>query len=251
MAMRCSSFERFRFLDWTYPDVAANLALDEALLQQAEDEAAAPVLRIWELPSFAIVLGASCRLTENVRLDTCESDRIAIARRSSGGGTVVIGPGALNVTVVLAQDAGPDLGAVTTAQSFVLERIAEALRARGNEVRVQGSGDLTIGSKKVGGSAQRRLRRHFLVHASILYQFPVDLIARYTAAPSRQPAYRQNRSHQDFVTNLQVDRAGLVAAIRAAWLAPAGEAPAAVVPEARVEELVATKFGAPSWTERL
>ncbi|HEX8202655.1 MAG TPA: lipoate--protein ligase family protein, partial [Isosphaeraceae bacterium] len=151
-----------RWLDRTLPGVEANLALDEALLVAAEEQGAGSVVRLWELPGLAVVLGASCRRAEAVRLELCRAEGVPVARRSSGGGTVLLGPGALNVAVVLPRDAAPGLGAVDVAQHFVLERIAAAVRALGPSVEVLGSGDLTLRRRKVAGSAQRRLRRHFL-----------------------------------------------------------------------------------------
>ena len=90
-----------------------------------------------------------------------------------------------------------------------------------------------------------------LVHASILYDFPLGRIARYLAAPARQPSYREGRPHDDFVTNLGLPRPALVAAIRDAWLAPGAETPEAEVPHDLVEALVAEKFGLASWVGRL
>lgn len=240
-----------RFLDLTLPGIAENLALDEALLIEADGRGGGPVLRLWEPEGLAVILGASCRWREDVRVEACRGDGVAIARRSSGGGTVVVGPGALNVTVVLPEGAAPGLGAVDKAHAFVLDRIATALRARGPAVEVLGLGDLTLDRRKFSGSAQRRLRTHFFVHATILYDFPLERVAQYTTLPRRQPAYRAGRSHDDFLTNLGLPRADLVAAVRAAWLDPYQPAEPAAVPKELVKHLVATKFADPAWIERL
>ncbi len=103
-------------LDLTLDTVEANLALDEALLVEADEGRAGAILRFWELPRFAVVLGASRRAAADVRIAACEEDGVPVVRRSSGGGTVVIGPGALNVTVVLPNTAAPGLFAVDVAQ---------------------------------------------------------------------------------------------------------------------------------------
>ncbi|MBX6312566.1 MAG: lipoate--protein ligase family protein [Isosphaeraceae bacterium] len=240
-----------KYLDLTLPTVEANLALDEALLAESEEGDGPPVLRFWEQPDLAVVLGASCRFREDVHGEACRADGVVIARRSSGGGTVVIGPGALNVTVVLPLDAAPGLGAVDVAQRYVLDRIGAALRALGPPVTLQGSGDLTLGLRKFSGSAQRRLRRRFLVHASLLYRFPLEQIARYTALPRRQPSYREGRSHAEFLINLGLPCDQIRDAIRAAWLPPDHRIEPATVPEQRVRDLIATKFGDPAWIYRL
>lgn len=239
-----------RYSETTLPTIAENLALDEALLAEVEESGGPPVLRIWESPEFAVILGASGRVGEDVLLESCRADGVTIARRSSGGGTVVIGPGAVNVTVVLPRDAWPGLEAVDRAQVTVLERIADSLRAHLPGVEVRGSGDLTIAGRKFSGSAQRRLKRHFLVHASILNEFPLDRIPRYLAEPRRRPAYREDRPHADFITNLGLPRGLLLRAIRSAWLPAGRPIEPAPVPSDRVLDLVATKFGDPAWVQR-
>ena len=239
-----------RYLDYTYPSIEANLALDEALLIATEEQAAGPTLRVWEPSSLAIVLGASCRLHDDVDVASCEADRVPIGRRSSGGGTVVVGPGTLNVTVVLPSDFAPGLTAVDTAQAYVLERTALALRRHGPEVGLQGLGDLTLGDRKVAGSAQRRLKRSFLIHTSVLYRFPIELIARYTRTPARQPAYRDGRPHVAFLTNLNLSRDQILSAVRSAWLAPGRPPDTAPLPDDLVRQLVRDRFDAPGWVER-
>jgi lipoate-protein ligase A len=237
------------FLDLTLPTAAENVALDEALVVLADDGAIGSTLRIWELDHRAVVLGASGRIDQDVRRDACRADRVPVARRSSGGGTVLIGPGALNFTVVLPIAADPQLGAVDTAQMFILGRAAEALRVAGADVIVLGSGDLTLDSRKFAGSAQRRLKRHVMVHASLIYDVRADLIARYLHAPVRQPAYRQERSHEDFLTTLPLPRFEIVDALRSAWLGEGCHEGETLLKE--TSRLVSEKFGRADWIERL
>jgi lipoate---protein ligase len=238
-----------RHLEYSYPTIAANLALDEALLVEVE-EGIEPVMRVWESPELAVVLGASGRRCEEVYVEACRADRVAVARRSSGGGTVLIGPGALNVAIVLPIEMAPGLAAVDVAQQFVLERVAQALRVLDPAIEMRGSGDLVLGLRKFAGSAQRRLRRHFLVHISILNRFPIDLIARYLRVPRRQPEYRQGRSHEEFLTNLKVDRDRLIETVRDVWIPPGQSSAPVILPEVRVRELIGTKFADPNWIER-
>jgi lipoate-protein ligase A len=239
------------YLEATLPTIAENLALDEALLLAAEDLGGPSVLRIWELDHLAVVLGASGRMAEDVRSEACLADGVAIARRSSGGGTVVIGPGALNFSVVLPIDSAPELKSVDDAQRFVLERTAREIRLEGPAVELLGSGDLTLGRRKFSGSAQRRLRRHVLIHASLLYDFPIDRIDRYTRIPSRKPDYREGRPHAEFVMNLPMPRERLLAALKSAWLVSERDPAPATIPEDLVRGLVETKFSSYRWIGRL
>jgi lipoate-protein ligase A len=236
--------------DLTMPSVAEDLALDEAMLLQAEAGRAPALVRFWEAREYAVVLGASRRLREDVRVDACRADGVPVLRRSSGGGTVVVGPGALNVTVVLPAAAAPGLWAVDVAQRTVLEAIAESIRGAGPPVVVLGHGDLALGDRKCGGSAQRRLKDWFFVHCSILYQFAIERIARYLALPARQPAYRQGRGHADFLINLGVPRQALVEAL-CPDSAP-GSDPSPDLAEALglLPSLMAEKYANQAWIER-
>lgn len=238
-------------MDLTLETVEANLALDEALLVEADEGRAGAVLRFWDSPRFAVVLGASRRLGGDVRVDACQEDGVPIVRRSSGGGTVVIGPGALNVTVILPNSAAPGLSAVDIAHRYVLDRIAEALQASDRAVAVEGSGDLTVSGRKFGGSAQRRLRNWFLVHCTILHAFPLERIGRYLAVPLRQPAYRAGRTHQDFLMNLDLPRTILHSLICSAWSPSSSLSPATDVPHDLLEALLSERFANRSWIERL
>jgi lipoate-protein ligase A len=184
-------------------------------------------------------------------VDACRADGVPIFRRSSGGGTVVVGPGALSVTVILPESAAPGLAAVDQAQHYVLDRIARSIERTGPEVTVAGRGDLVWGDRKCGGSAQRRLKHWFMVHCSILYDFPIDRIVRYLAIPRRQPEYRQGREHHDFLSNLGVPRNILMDAIRGAWLSGPRSPVAPAVSPALVESLMAEKFTNRTWIERL
>jgi lipoate---protein ligase len=239
------------FLDRTESSVAENLALDEALLIEADAWRGGRVLRCWEPPDFAVVLGASCRLRDDVRVDACRTDGVPILRRTSGGGTVVVGPGALSVSVILPESAAPGLSAVDAAQRHVLDRIARSIRRTGPQVTLAGRGDLVIGGRKCAGSAQRRLKHWFMVHCSILYDFPIERIVRYLATPQRQPEYRQGRAHQDFLSNLGVTRRILVDAIRSEHVSGSCSASAPEVPLADVESLLTEKFSNRAWIERL
>ncbi len=239
--------------DRTLPGVAANLALDEAMLIEADEGHGPAAVRFWEPPDYAVVLGASRRLREEVRVDACRADGVPIFRRSSGGGTVVIGPGTLNVTVILPETAGPGLSAVDAAQRHVLDRLAGMVRRAGVPVEVLAHGDLVLGDRKCGGSAQRRLKRWFMVHCSILYRFEIDRIGRYLTIPGRQPDYRRGRPHHEFLCNLGLSREVLVDALRPGPSpCPISDDPAVLRGAmALLPSLLAERFANSAWIERL
>src|SRR5579872_1125994 len=176
-----------QFLDETLASAAANLALDEALLLQAEAGAGCEVLRVWEWPAPAVVLGSGCRLADDVDEAACAADTVPLLRRSSGGGTVLLGPGCLLYSLVLAYERSPLLAEVGSSYQFILDRVGQALGGPATGIRQAGISDLAVGDRKFSGNAQQRKRNHLLHHGTILHAFDLPLIGRYLRPPPRQP----------------------------------------------------------------
>ncbi|HEV3385489.1 MAG TPA: lipoate--protein ligase family protein [Gemmata sp.] len=133
-----------RLLDLTLPSPAENLALDEALLIAAEEGSCGEVLRLWELSSQAVVVGAGGSVVIDVNVAACEADGIPILRRASGGGTVLLGPGCLCFSLVLAYDRAPGLDQIASSNQYVLGRILKALKTIAPNTAIEGTSDLAI-----------------------------------------------------------------------------------------------------------
>src|SRR5262249_9207415 len=116
-----------RCLEATLSSLEENVALDEALLLAAESGQSDELLRLWEWPAPAVVLGAGCRLTEDVDGAACLADDIPILRRSSGGGTVVLGTGCLLFNLILSYDRSPLLREIRSSYCYILGRIRDAV----------------------------------------------------------------------------------------------------------------------------
>ena len=207
-----------RYLDLTLPTGEENLALDEALLEEAEAaDGRLQTLRIWEPLQPMVVLGRSSRIAAEVRQAECRALGVPILRRASGGAAIVTGPGCLMYSLVLDYRERPALRAVNHAHRFVLGTIEAALRLLLPGVASRGISDLAIGEAKFSGNSMRCKLNHFLYHGTILYDFPLELIERCLTVPPRQPAYRQGRAHRDFVTNLPLSRQQIRDVLRTAW----------------------------------
>jgi lipoate-protein ligase A len=233
------------FLDLTLPSLAENLALDEALLPPSEERAGAEWLRIWEWPAPAVILGAGCSLLADVNETACTADNVPILRRSSGGGTVLLGRGCLLFSLVLPYERAPELAHIGPSYRFILDRICRSLAVPG--LQCAGISDLALAGRKVSGNAQQRKRTHLLHHGTLLYAFDLTLVERYLRLPARQPDYRQQRPHTEFLTNLPLDRQTIVERLRQVFGA---DEETAAWPGDLVRQLVETKYGRPKWTRR-
>jgi lipoate-protein ligase A len=233
-----------RYLDLTLPTAAENLALDEALLLAAEAGEGGEVLRVWEWPRPAVVLGSGCRLAEDVDEAACAADGVPILRRASGGGTVLLGPGCLLYTLVLRYDRAPELAQIRPSYAYILGRVGRAL---GSAAGPAGTSDLALDGRKFSGNAQQRKRGHLLHHGTLLYASDLARVGRYLRPPPRQPEYRAGRSHADFLRNLDLSGEELKRRLRAEWEA---DQPPDHWPAGRVRELAAEKYTSPEWVRR-
>ena len=71
-------------------------------------------------------------------------------------------------------------------------------------VEMQGHTDLAIGGLKFSGNAQRRRQRFLIFHGSFLLHLDIEFLERILPMPSKQPDYRVNRSHSEFLMNLRI-----------------------------------------------
>ncbi len=235
-------------LDLSLQRSVENIAVDEALLEQAEQHGGSELLRLWETPLPIVVLGRSSPINREVNLDYCSSQGIEIFRRCSGGATVVTGPGCLMYAVVLDYRIRPELRMLEQAHQFVMSRIQRAIADVGVAAEMQGTCDLTLHGRKFSGNALRCKRNWMMYHGTLLCNFDPELIQACLGDPVRQPDYRAGRSHRDFLTRLPVEIATLRRSLIKTWQADSRRES---WPSELTQELVSQKYLSDAWTYKI
>jgi len=205
-----------RLIDLTHPAPEPNLAVDQALLDAVEANPALAALRFWESPTHCVIVGRSNVIEREVKVAACEADGVPILRRMSGGGAVVLGPGCLCYSLALPLPQHQERN-ITFVTADIMGRLAHAFVAHGFPVEVQGISDLVHNGRKFSGNSQRWLRRSLLHHGTVLYNFDLVKIERYLHMPSRQPDYRAEKSHMEFVGNVALSREVVTELIACEW----------------------------------
>lgn len=155
---------------------------------------------IYKAHRIEVVLGRSSKIEEDVMVETCADDGIPLSRRRGGGGTVILSPGILILSI----------GGRSTLQYHLREHmnavnriIVDTLEQLGvNSPVIRGISDITLGMKKILGSSLYRRKDLIIYQGSLLVNPDLSLMKRYLKQPRKQPAYRKDRSHEDFVTSL-------------------------------------------------
>ena len=186
-------------MEFTCESPEANLEWDDALLERQQE-----AIRLWESPVPFVVLGRSCEAAHEVRSGV----DIPVLRRSTGGGTVLQGPGCLNYTLILSMENRHELRAVDRSYEVVLAWVVRTLALPGLGVR---ESDIVLGERKVSGNAQRRSHAWLLHHGTLLYEaFDLAQVERVQTEPVRRPAYREDRTHKEFLTKMPLTRQQIV-----------------------------------------
>jgi lipoate-protein ligase A len=234
-----------KYLDLTFSDPASNLACDEALLELCEKSGEEGVLRVWEPADYFIVVGYSNKVLSEVNVGACDANDIPILRRFSGGGAVLQGPGCFNYSLVVRNECLGVPADLTDSYRYVLGRHHELCANHGAAaVELQGISDLALEGRKFSGNAQHRKRLCSLFHGTFLLHFDITLIEKYLRMPSKQPAYRHDRSHEAFLCNLRMASRDVRLALREAWGA---EQDLHNVPFGRIETLVGERYSRRKW----
>lgn len=140
-----------------YTDIYFHLAAEEYLLKQGNDD----VFMLWQ-DTPSVVIGKHQRLQSEVDTEWAERERIHIARRFSGGGTVYHDLGNVNLTFIETVSRLPEF--ITYLQRTLDFLVSIGVMAEGDE-RL----GIYLDGLKISGSAQCVHKDRVLYHCTLLY----------------------------------------------------------------------------------
>lgn len=150
--------------------------------------------------SPAIVLGISGKVDELIRKEYWERLPIPLVRRFSGGGTVAIDENTLFVTLICQTDALNIPPFPRHLMQWTADKLYSPLFSY-QPFKLE-ENDYVFGERKWGGNAQSITKGRWLHHSSLLWDYRPEWM-EYLAMPPKTPAYRQGRTHADFLCRLQ------------------------------------------------
>lgn len=172
--------------------ILEQLHLEEALLR--DDTRNFCLINEGSTP--AIVMGISGKVEELVACEAAKEASIPVIKRFSGGGTVVVDQDTLFVTFICQKSLHP----FAAYPEPILRWSAEIYAAAFPQIQLS-ENDYSIGEKKCGGNAQYIKKERWLHHTSFLWDYSshnMELLLH----PKKTPAYRNGRSHEDFICKL-------------------------------------------------
>lgn len=156
---------------------------------------------VWQPQKYYLVLGQSNTPERSLFTDKVLRYGIPVTKRPTGGEAVMLTP--LTVVFTVAKTF---LVPISSRDYFsIINRlIVEYLRTKCvTNLGFKGISDITIGDKKILGSSMRSLRSKMIYHAVLNISEDPDLFENYLRHPIKEPDYRAQRSHNEFVTSLK------------------------------------------------
>lgn len=199
----------WRLLRTGLADGATNMAIDEAILWAVAEGESRPTLRFygWEPPCLSI--GYSRSMEGEVDVDRCRESDIDFVRRPTGGRSILHAD-ELTYSVVAPQAEPRVAGGVIESYRRLSVGLVAGLRALGLAVAqvetaddkgksaacfdAPSSYEITVGGKKLVGSAQVRKKRVVLQHGSLPLEGDIARIFDFLKVSSEE---RREESKQE------------------------------------------------------
>jgi lipoate-protein ligase A len=163
---------------------AEGLAVDDTLPQSVALHGSSPILHLYTfVPS--VIVGKYQDIESALRLDRCQARGIEYNRRSTGGGTVIMGPEIIALGLGINVDCpGLKNGTVGGVFESVSEVLIRALENLGIPAYFRPKNDLEVAGKKIAGlSAASETGKSLLFHTSFLVDFDVELMTDIMSTP--------------------------------------------------------------------
>jgi lipoate-protein ligase A len=156
---------------------------------------------VWQPESALIVLGQSNTPERSLIIENVEADNIPVTKRPTGGEAVVLTRQMAVITVAR------EFRETITSKDFfkvINGMILDVLSDLGvKNYGMKGISDITIGDRKILGSSMHRREKRMVYHGVLNISEDSAIFERYLKHPGREPDYRLNRKHGDFVTSLK------------------------------------------------
>ena len=161
------------------------LAADEAVTRRQGTGDSSPTVRLYTYRSHCALVGRFQRAASEVRLDECRARGIAVNRRPTGGGAILMGADQLGVAVMTPR------GELERSYDRIRELfqrfgagVIDALRALGVPAEYRRKNDLEVNGRKIAGLGIYVDRSGgLLFHASLLVDLDIPLMLAVLRTP--------------------------------------------------------------------
>jgi lipoate-protein ligase A len=198
-----SSYNKLLFIS-PFTDPFYNLAAEEYFVRNLNTENTSYLFVYQNAPS--IVVGKNQNVYEEIHWDTIKNQLLPIARRVSGGGTVVHDMGNLNFSFIQ-----PCLPAAINNYSGSSGLLAEVLNQLGINCYLNARNAIMLSNeRKISGSAQFTNQKNILSHCTLLVNADLELFSKVLKKNSVEILSKSSKSVRSPIENLSEKHSALI-----------------------------------------
>jgi len=193
--------ETWRVVDTGLRPAAQNIALNRALLEARQADEIPSTLRFLRFTPSAL-LGYHQSAEQELNLDYCKANGIAVQRRITGGGAIYFDETQIGWELYLHRR---DVG--TTDMQAISKRIchaaATAISALGVDARYRPRNDIEVDGRKISGTGGAFDGNALLFQGTLLVEFDVEKMLRVLRIPAEKLSDKAIASARERVANLK------------------------------------------------
>ncbi|MBX9811977.1 MAG: hypothetical protein K2Y16_10250 [Burkholderiales bacterium] len=191
----------WRVLDTGLRPPAQNIALNRALLEARQAEEVPSTLRFLRFTPSAL-LGYHQSAEQELNLDYCKANHIAVQRRITGGGAIYFDETQIGWELYLHKR---DVG--TTDMQAISKRIchaaATAISALGVDARFRPRNDIEVDGRKISGTGGAFDGDALLFQGTLLVDFDIEKMLRVLRIPAEKLSDKAIASARERVASLK------------------------------------------------
>src|SRR3990172_5710473 len=160
------------------------LAADECLAARVGAAESQPTLRLYTYRSHCALVGRFQNVENEVHREYCDSSKVPINRRPTGGGAILMGADQLGVALPLPGAGDDSYSRARELMTQFSSGIVNSLASLGVAASFRRKNDIEVkGHKIVGLGIYRAPKGGLLFHASLLVDLDIPLMLRVLKTP--------------------------------------------------------------------
>lgn len=160
------------------------LAADDAIGQRVGSGESQPTLRLYTYRSHCALVGRFQNVENEIHVDYCRAEGIAINRRPTGGGAIIMGAHQLGVALTIPGRGDDTYNRARELMGKFSEGLVRGLNSLGVQARFRRKNDIEVNGRKIVGlGIYCAPSGGLLFHASLLVDLDVSLMLRVLNTP--------------------------------------------------------------------
>ena len=210
---------QWRLLVQGAASAAENMATDEAILRQVTAGKSPNTLRFYTWDPSAVSIGYFQGIAQEVDLDVCRENSVAVIRRLTGGGAVYHDREGEVTYSICIKDSYPGIPhKILDSYSILCAGLVKGFEYLGISAEFKPINDIIVNKKKISGNAQTRRFGGILQHGTLLCKVDPQLMFSLLKVPDEKIRDKLIQAVEERVTSIekelgQVDRDAVIQAM--------------------------------------